>query len=107
MINGEEADGAVQFWFYNATHNIHTGNIGYRTDIDQSIRNSVLVEEIINLLGITDTVLREDSITYQYGSDVTELSDVDWVILRLVYDARMQCGMTREECAQILAELYY
>ena len=107
VVNGEEADGAVQFWFYNATNNIYKGNIGYRTDIDQATRSSVLVEEIINLLGITDTVLRPDSITYQYGSEVTQLSAVDWAILKMLYHPAMECGMDKDACAAVLAELYY
>lgn len=107
VVNGENAEGAVEFWFYNATHNIHQGTVGYRTDIDQTTRNSVLVEEIINLLGISDTVLRSDSITYQYGSEVTEPSAVDWAILQMLYDEKMTCGMDKNACAVVLAELYY
>lgn len=107
VINGEEAYGAVQFWYYTLTNELHTARIGYRTDVEQSIRNSVLVEEIINMLGISDTVLRPDSITYQYSDENTGLSDVDQVILRLLYDPSIQCGMTADSCAAIIQELYY
>lgn len=107
VVNYEEVDGAVQFWFYNATNNIYNGRIGYCTEIDQSTRNSVLVEEVINLLGISDTTLREDSIVYQYGSEITQLSEVDWAILKLLYDPAMECGMDRETCAAVLETLYY
>ena len=107
VINGEEADGAVQFWFYTLTNELHTARIGYCTDIDQSIRNSVLIEEIINMLGITDTVLREDSITYQYSSDNTSLSAVDWVILRLLYNPAISCGDPAEVCDSVIRTLYY
>ena len=44
----------------------------------------MLVEEVINLLGINDTVLREDSIVYQYSSDITAPSEIDWVLIRLL-----------------------
>lgn len=107
LIDGETADGAVQFWYYNDTNGIYNGRIGYRKNIAQEIRNSVIPEEIINALGISDTVLREDSITYQYGSEVTELSEVDWAIVKLLYNPQMKCGMNATQCEAVIRELYY
>lgn len=107
VIHGEEAFGAAQFWFYNDTNEIHTARIGYRTDIDQETRNSVLIEEVVNILGISDTVLREDSITYQYSDANATLSDTDLLILRLLYHKKMECGMNQEQAAAIIKELYY
>ena len=107
IIQGEEAYGAVQFWYYTETNELHTARIGYRTDIEQSIRNSVLIEEVINILGITDTVLRPDSITYQYSNETTALSDVDMVILKLLYSPDIQCGMDADSCAAVIKEQYY
>lgn len=107
FLGGEEADGAVQFWYYTATNEIHTGRIGYRTDITQEIRNSVLMEELINLLGISDTVLRSDSIVYQYASEATELSEIDWVLLKLLYHPDILPGMDAQACRSILEELYH
>jgi len=107
VVGGEDALGATQFWYYTDTNEIHSARIGYRTDIDQSTRNSVLVEEIINTLGISDTVLREDSVVYQYSNENTALSDIDWVILKLLYNPDVRCGMDAESCAAILQELYY
>ena len=107
VIHGEEAYGAAQFWYYTATNEIYTARIGYRTDVDQNVRNSILIEEIINTLGITDTVLREDSIVYQYSDENTVLSDVDWIILQILYDPAIQCGMGAETCAIVVQNLYY
>ncbi len=107
FIQGENADGAVQFWYYTLTNEIHTGQIGYRTDLTQEERNSVLLEEIINLLGISDTILRKDSIVYQYSSEATKLSEVDWVLLKLLYDPQIQCGMDALACQEILKTLYF
>lgn len=106
-INGEDAYGATEFWYYNDTNEIHTARIGYRTDIDQTTRVSILIEEIINMLGFSDTVLREDSIVYQYSNDNTALSDVDWVILKLLYDPQIKCGMNTDNCSDIVKKLYY
>lgn len=107
VINGEYAFGAVQFWYYTDTNEIYTARIGYRTDIDQASRNSVLKEEIINALGISDTVARENSIVYQYSNENTSLSDVDLVILKLLYDPKILCGMDHDSCAAVIEELYY
>ena len=106
-LNGEDAYGAAQFWYYTATNELHTANIGYRTDMDQETRASILIEEIINTLGITDTVLRTDSIVYQYSDENLTLSDVDWVILKLLYNPAIQCGMNAEQCRAIVQQLYY
>lgn len=106
-LHGEYAYGATQFWYYTATNELHTAHIGYRTDIDQKSRSSILVEEIINTLGITDTVLRTDSIVYQYSDENLTLSDVDWVILKLLYNPAIQCGMNFDQCRAIVQELYY
>ena len=107
VIQGEAADGAVQFWYYNDSNEIYTGRIGYRTDIGQETRNSVLVEEIINLLGFNYTTCRPDSIIYQYSSDVAQPSNVDWVLVKLLYHPLIRCGMTAEDCLPILQQLYY
>ncbi len=107
VINNEEADGAVEFWYYTATNQIYDARIGYRTDISQDIRNSVLLEEVVNALGISDTLLRQDSITYQYGSDAQTLSDMDWLILKLLYHPDIACGMNYGQCKAIIEQLYY
>ena len=106
-IHGESAFGAVQFWYYTETNEIYSANIGYRTDIDQESRNSVILEEIINCLGISDSELREDSIVYQYSNSNTALSDVDWIIIKILYDPAISCGMNAEECRAVVESLYY
>lgn len=106
-VGGEDATGATEFWYYTDTNEIHSARIGYRTDIDQSIRNSVLIEEVVNTLGISDTVLREDSITYQYSDFNAALSDVDWILLKLLYHPEIQCGMDAEDCKAVLQRLYW
>lgn len=107
LILGESAYGAVQFWYYTATNEIHTANIGYRTDVNQQERNSVLIEEIINGLGIGDSVLRPDSVVYQYSNDNTGLSDMDFLILQLLYDPAIECGMDANACRNVIRQIYY
>jgi hypothetical protein len=106
FLNYEVADGAVQYWYYTDTNVIYDARIGYRTDIDQYTRNSVLQEEIFNGLGITDSALRHDSIAYQGFSQPQELSEVDWLIIKLLYHPKMKPGMNREECVNVIREIY-
>ena len=106
FLNYEMADGAVQYWYYTDTNVIYDARIGYRTDIDQYTRNSVLLEEVFNGLGITDTVLREDSIAYQGFSQPQELSEIDWLIIKLLYHPKIEAGMNREECVKVIREIY-
>ena len=51
--------------------------------------------------------LRPDSIVYQYSDDNFTPSDVDWIILKLLYDPSIQCGMNYDSCRTIIEALYY
>lgn len=107
VVQGEDAYGATQFWYYTDTGEIHTARIGYRTDLDQAEYSSILLEEVVNTLGISDSLRRSDSIVYQYSNENLSLSRVDWLILKLLYAPAIECGMTEAETNAIIAELYY
>ena len=99
-------DGGVTFWYNN--DRIYDGTIGIRTDLDQALRNSVILEELYNGLGpIQDTSLRPDSIIYSGFSQPQQLTAMDELILRLLYHPRMECGMDPEACREVIAALYY
>ena len=99
-------DGAVTFWYnYNC---IYTATICYRSDINQYTRNSVILEEIYNGLGpIQDTGLRPDSIIYQEYSEPQELTEVDELILKLLYHPDILPGMNAAQCEEVIRRLYY
>lgn len=100
-------DGAVTFW-YDGADQIYEAIIGCRTDLRQQVRNSVILEEIYNGLGpVNDTVLRQDSIIYSEYTLPQSLTEVDRVILQLLYHPRMLCGMDGESCAEVIRQLYY
>jgi hypothetical protein len=99
-------DGAVTFWYRNNC--IYTATICYRTDISQSARNSVILEEIYNGLGpIQDTQLRPNSIIYQKYTEIQKLSPVDELILKLLYHPEMLPGMNAAQCEEVIRRLYY
>lgn len=108
-LMGQQFDGmdaAVTFWYREDA--IYDAIICYRTDLDQTLRNSVILEEIYNGLGpIQDTVLRPDSVIYSHYSEPQELTAVDELILKLLYHPRMRCGMDAAQCEAVIRELYY
>jgi len=100
-------DGGITFW-YNGANEIYDAMIGCRTDIDQKVRNSVILEEIYNGLGpIQDTALRNTSVIYAGYSTPQWLSEVDQVILKLLYSSQMRCGMDAAACEAVIRQLYY
>ena len=99
-------DGAVTFWF-NDDNIIYDAVICIRSDLDQEVRNSVILEELYNCLGpVQDTLLREDSLIYQDYSTPQWLTPVDELILRLLYHPDIKPGMNQAECEQVIRSLY-
>ena len=99
-------DGAVTFWY--ADDVIYNAIICCRTDLDQFLRNSVILEELYNGLGpIQDTNLRSDSIIYAEFSEPQTLTEVDQLLLKLLYHPTLQCGMDAEACEAVIRQLYY
>ena len=100
-------DGGVTFW-YNGNDVIYDAIICIRTDLDQYLRNSVILEELYNGLGpVQDTELRPDSIIYSAFSEPQELTEMDQLILKLLYHPDLRCGMSAAECEAMIRQLYY
>ena len=99
-------DGGVTF-FYDDNNRIYDATICCRTDLDQQVRNSVILEEIYNGLGpVQDTWLRQDSLIYAGYSTPQWMTQIDKVILQLLYHPDMKCGMNAEQCAAVIRSLY-
>lgn len=104
--NFANMDGGVTFWY--SENRIYDEIICYRWDIGQHVRNSVILEEIYNGLGpVQDTNLRPDSIIYAGYSEPQSLTQVDELILKLLYHPDIKCGMNAEECETVIRRLYY
>ena len=99
-------DGGVTFWYLN--DEIYDATICYSTEVSQYIRNSVILEEIYNGLGpVQDSNLRTDSIIYAGYSEPQELTEIDKLILTLLYHPSIECGMDAAQCEAVIRELYY
>ncbi len=104
--NFANMDGGVTFWYDN--NEIYNAIICYRTDIGQTVRKSVILEEIYNGLGpVQDTTLRQDSIIFSGYSEPQSLTETDELLLKLLYHPQLQCGMNAEECEAVIRQLYY
>ena len=100
-------DGAVTFW-YDGANAIYDEVICIRTDLDQQVRNSVIQEEIYNGLGpVQDTSLREDSLIWQGYSIPQEPTEVDELILRLLYHPDILRGLDASQCEAVIRALYH
>lgn len=98
-------DGAVTYWYEE--NQIYDCIICVRSDMNQHLRNSVLQEEVYNALGpVQDTVLRPDSLIYQYYAEPQEMTEIDKLIVKLLYHPDMKCGMDSEQCAEVIRKLY-
>lgn len=99
-------DGAVTFWYLD--DEIYDATICYLTRLDQTLRNSVILEEIYNGLGpVQDTEYRPDSIIYAGYSQPQSLTPVDELLLKLLYHPDMICGMDAAACEAVIRSLYY
>lgn len=110
FLTENEMEGAVEYWYAPETNELVRAEVFYRSDAltGPEQRTSVLLEEIINGIGATnDTLYREDSILYQYGSEVTFPSDMDWTIIQMIYDPALRPGMDEEACKEALRGVYW
>jgi hypothetical protein len=104
--NFSGCDGGVTIWYLQ--NEIYDATICYSTETDQFVRNSVILEELYNSLGpAQDTNLRPDSIIYGPYSEPQELTEIDKLILILLYHPRLECGMDAVQCEAVIRELYY
>ena len=102
-----DTDGAVTFW-YDSGDVIYDAVICIRTDLDQQLRSSVILEELYNGLGpAQDTLLRPDSIIYQEFSTPQALTEADELLLRLLYYPDIRCGMDNAQCEAVIRSVYY
>ena len=99
-------DGGVTFWY--DMDRIYSATVCVRTDLNQAVRNSVILEEIYNGLGpVQDTDLRTDSIIWSGFSAPQWMTAEDMLILQLLYHPTLEPGMDRDACAEAIRALYY
>lgn len=77
--------GAFTYWY--RSYRMVKAEIGIASDVtNQRERNHLVMEEIVGALGLTnDHEVFSDSILYQRWTTTQELSEVDWLMLNMIY----------------------
>lgn len=73
---------------------------------NQYQRNHIIMEELVGGLGLTnDHTLYSDSIVYQPWTETQQLSQVDWLMLNMIYHPALRPGMSTVQAISILESL--
>lgn len=95
--------------YSNIEHNnniIYKGNIYISSSLDKNKKNSVICEELLHTLGLkNDTKKISNSVLYEYGSDIENLSDYDLLALNILYSNHIGYGMTKNYINKILEDI--
>lgn len=95
--------GYFTYW-YNGNHQINSAEIGIATDVtNQYQRNHIIREELFGTFGLgNDHYLYSDSIIYQPWTETQTPSEVDWLMLSMLYHNNVRPGMSAKEACAIL-----
>ena len=87
-----------------ASGEMAVGRIALANDVtNQRQRNHLMREELVGVLGLSnDHTLYADSIVYQPWTEVQELSEIDWLMLNMVYSPHVDSGMSYKEVYSVL-----
>ena len=99
--------GMVTFFYSN--YCLYDAEIGIANDVTtQEDRNHIVMEEIVGGIGLgNDHYVYSDSIIYQPWSNAQQLSEVDWLMLNMVYSPVVKPGMSYEQVRGLLLPLIY
>ena len=88
------------------SHVLDNGKVGIATDKNTTAsKRHLLREELVGVFGLlNDHYDYSDSILYQKWTTVGQLSEVDWLMLNMLYDPDLKCGMSADEAYKILHE---
>ncbi len=92
------------FHFDRPNSRIVSARIGIASDLtEQPQRNHLILEELVGALGLPgDHDLYTDSILYDGWTETQSLSEVDWLMLNMLYSPAVSPGMTWPEAQTAL-----
>lgn len=87
------------FTFQTERSVIVSARVGIASDVtDQPQRNHLILEELVGALGLPgDHLVYSDSILYDRWTETQALSQVDWLMLDLLYSPALSPGMTEDQ----------
>lgn len=103
---GDSFNGYVTLRWALDGYGIVSGQIYYNTELDQGERNAVIVEELVQSLGLlNDTYDHPESIFYQYHTDTSWPTTLDWAVIQLLYSDGITPGMDGQAARAAAAQL--
>ena len=103
-IGDENTDGYATGWYSGFAY--FEGEVGICSDIDRETKNSVILEEIVQCMGIfNDSYTYPDSLFYQGFNTPQWPTDMDWLMVQLLYREELKPGMNEEEVTAVLRGL--
>ena len=106
VMEGKSQYGVVQVW-YNDSNGIYSGRIGYHQEASQESRDLLIPEKLAEMLGVSDVTVKREITTGRKPTTIIDLSELDWSVIKLLYNPRIHNGMNADECEMIIRELYY
>ncbi|MFT4414223.1 DUF2927 domain-containing protein [Fredinandcohnia humi] len=84
------------YYWYSSNYTIYESKILISTDKPSQVEKTHLIrEELTQTLGLfNDSMKYEDSMFFQDWTTTTEFSDIDKKLIKLLYDERIQPGMS-------------
>ncbi len=99
-------DGNWGFFYYNynEAHEIYKVQIAIASDVNSpESKHHLLMEELVGGLGLTnDHYDYSDSILYGEWTTTQQLSDLDWLMINMLYDPDLYPGISRSDAYSIL-----
>ena len=97
------------YWWYDGNYSLYKSQIAIASDVNTTeSKNHLLREELVGAFGLTnDHYTYSDSIVYQEWTTTQQLSDVDWLMLNMLYDPDLRPGMSSSEAYDILLAKIY
>ena len=94
------------FTYWYSDYRRVRGQIVIATDVtNQKQRNHLLKEELVGVLGLSnDHKMYTDSILYAPWTETQQLSEVDWIMLNMLYHRTVACGMSSDNACALLQQ---
>ena len=104
-VGTEISDGYSTIWFDNGV--ITRAEIGIRTDLTDRNKTHVILEEIVQALGLqNDSYSYPDSLYYQGFNEPQWPTDMDWLLVRFLYRPEMKPLMKEEEVLELAETVF-
>lgn len=99
-VNNTASDGYSTIWFRSGV--IERAEIGIQSDLTRNNKNHVILEEIVQSLGLqNDSYMYDDSLFYQNYNEPQWPSDLDWLLVRFLYSPLVQVRMSEDDVRAI------